>query len=179
MPADGRAYWASMREITAGGATRLLPGAALLLPLCWWRLVVNGADVGRSPQRADVGPCRFLTPTQVDHGLGLWEWSEGQELLLRSRVPNARHDASGHLLVRTGVAQLGGAGQALQPHIEVVEGLRCALAALAEGYPIERDVPLGPDVGRDTVQDLVRRHGISGKDAERDLDHLPHGGIKG
>jgi hypothetical protein len=34
-----------MRGIAAGSAARILPGTALLLPLYWWWLVVNGADV--------------------------------------------------------------------------------------------------------------------------------------
>ncbi len=95
--------------------------SVLLLLLCRWWLMVNGADIIRSPQRADVGSCRLLATTQIDCILSLWEWSEGKELLFRSRVTNARHYAGSHLLVCACATQLGGARQAFQPHIKFVK----------------------------------------------------------
>ena len=110
IPADGRAFRATMREISAVMATNFLPGTTLLLLLlCRWWLVVNGANIVRSSQRADVGSCRFLATTQVDCVLSRWKWSEGQELLFRSDITNARHDAGSHLLVCACATQLGGA----------------------------------------------------------------------
>ncbi|KAK4004246.1 hypothetical protein OUZ56_005988 [Daphnia magna] len=116
---------------------------------CWQITALALVDVMNRrlvAQRFLVNSRRFLAPAHVDCLLGRRKWREGQQFSLRFCISNTCHDPRGDAGVRTSSTLVGRVCQTSEPDIKVFERFGCRLMALIEGYPIQRNVSLGPDL---------------------------------